>query len=207
MCSGRVLAAPQHVIHAAVKLHTRRRCEWRWRKASEDPPIFNRAPHQMNCDAVIGNVPLMLRHIPYFYFDNSLPRQPFSIAGYIRRGKSDVITRGRCELKRSDFGWILKMFVFCLFFLPALSCSVLHSFHLIQNCFQIQLSAPSFLLPSLPNLYQQRSSCCSASHLGLLWICVNRCTKKEQKKPQKTKTKDMNLNVWLQSDEGRCAPW
>lgn len=131
----------------------------------------------------------MLRHIPYFYFDNSLPRQPFSIAGYIRRGKSDVITRGRCELKRSDFGWILKMFVFCLFFLPALSCSVLHSFHLIQNCFQIQLSAPSFLLPSPPNLYQQRSSCCSASHLGLLWICVNRCTKKEQKNPPKNQNK------------------
>lgn len=143
----------------------------------------------MNCDAVIGNVPLMLRHIPYFYFDNSLPRQPFSIAGYIRRGKSDVITRGRCELKRSDFGWIPKMFVcFVLFFSSSLKLlgPPLLSFNpeLLPNS-AFSAVFPPLLLPSLPNLYQQRSSCCSASHLGLLWICVNRCTKKEQKTPPK----------------------
>lgn len=87
------------------------------------------------------------------------------------------------------------------FFFPALSCSALHSFHLIQNCFQIRLSAQSFPPSSLLTLYLWRSSCRSTSHLGLLRHLCQQMHRESEKK------KHVNLKIWLQSDEGRCAPW
>lgn len=156
MCSGRVLATPQHVIHAAVKLYTRQRCEWRWWNASEHPPVLNRAPNQMKCDAVIGNDPLMLRHIPYFYFDNLLPRQPFSAA--VTSVEANLMWLHVDDLSEKDP--ILDGFSDVLFF-PAFST--------LFPPPTPQLSIYNAPVAALPLIL---ASCA---------ICVNRCTEKERK--------------------------